>query len=84
MPNCTAEQMPFGRVGRQVIEANFEGGALSSNGGLLLLRQVDQRIGLSKAVASALHDPRNQDMIVQRCVIWWPSGCTRCVAAMKT
>lgn len=64
MPNCTAEQMPFGHVGRQVIEANFEGGALSSDGGLLLLRQVDQRIGLSKAVASALHDPRNQDMIV--------------------
>lgn len=64
MPNCTAEQMLFGRIGRRVIEANFEGGALSSDGGLLLLRQVDQRIGLSKAVASALHDPRNQDMIV--------------------
>ena len=64
MPNCTAEQMLFGRVGRRVIEANFEGGALSSDGGVLLLRQVDQHIGLSKAVASALHDPRNQDMIV--------------------
>ena len=64
MPNCTQEEMVFGRLGRRVIEANFEGGALSSDGGLMLLRQVDRRIGLSKAVASALHDPRKQDKIV--------------------
>jgi hypothetical protein len=55
--------MSFGRLGRKVIEANFEGGALSSDGGLMLLRQVDQRIGLSKAVAKALHDPRNPELI---------------------
>lgn len=64
MPNCTAGLMSFGRVGRCVIDANFEGGALSSDGGLMLLRQVDRRLGLSKAVAGALHDPCNQDMIV--------------------
>ena len=63
MPNCTAETMSFGRLGRCQIEANFEGGALSSDGGLMLLRQADRRIGLSKAVAAALHDPRKQDMI---------------------
>lgn len=64
MPKCTADQMSFGRLGRREIEADFEGGALSSDGGLMLLRQVDRRIGLSKAVAGALHDPRNQDLIV--------------------
>ena len=64
MPNCTVEQMEFGRLGRRVVAANFEGGALSSDGGVMLLRQVDRRIGLSSAVARALHDPRNQDMIV--------------------
>ena len=63
MPNCTAEQMSFGRLGRRQIEANFQGGALSSDGGLMLLRQVDQRIGLSQAVATALRDPRNQERI---------------------
>lgn len=56
--------MLFGRVGRCRMEANFEGGALSSDGGLMLLRQVDRRIGLSKAVAGVPHDPRNQEMIV--------------------
>jgi hypothetical protein len=64
MPKCTAEQMRFGRLGRRQIDVNFDGGSLSSDGGLMLLRQVDRRIGLSQAVAGALHDPRNQDMIV--------------------
>jgi len=64
MPKCTADQIDFGRLGRRQIEANFEGGAISSDGGLMLLRQTDRRIGLSTAVAAALHDPRNQDLIV--------------------
>jgi hypothetical protein len=55
--------MSFGRLGRREIQANFEGGALSSDGGLMLLRQVDRRIGLSQAVAAALHDSRNQALI---------------------
>ena len=52
MPKCTADEMGFGRLGRRVIEANFEGGALSSDGGLMLLRQVDRKISLSEAVAN--------------------------------
>lgn len=46
-----------------MIEANFEGGALSSDGGLMLLRQVDRKLGLSAAVADALHDPRDPERI---------------------
>ena len=64
MPYCTGQQMLFGRLGRCEIEANFEGGALSSDGGLMLLRQMDRKMGLSAAVAAALHDPRNPDFIV--------------------
>ena len=63
MPKCTAKELEFGRQGRRRIEANFEGGAISSDGGLMLLRQVDQRIGLSSAVAAALHDPRDPELI---------------------
>lgn len=64
MPKCTADEMEFGRLGRRLIEANFEGGALSSDGGLMLLRQVDRKMKLSEAVASVLHDPRNPDRVV--------------------
>jgi hypothetical protein len=58
MPKCTKESIEFGRVGRRVIHANFCGGDLSSDGGLLLLRKVDERIGLSRAAAAALEDGR--------------------------
>jgi hypothetical protein len=55
--------MLFGRLGRREIEANFEGGALSSDGGVMLVRQVDRKIGLSAAVAAALSDPRVPERI---------------------
>lgn len=64
MPKCTADQIGFGRLGRRVIEVNFSGGAISSDGGLMLLRQVDRRLGLSQAVAEALNDPRDPERIV--------------------
>jgi hypothetical protein len=51
--------MELGRVGRRVIEANFEGGDIGSDGGVLLLRRVDERIGLSRAAAAVLSDPRD-------------------------
>lgn len=63
MPKCTADELGFGREGRRRIEANFAGGSISSDGGLMLLRQVDRRIGLSAAVAGGLHDPRNPDFV---------------------
>jgi hypothetical protein len=55
--------MLFGRLGRREIEANFQGGALSSDGGLMLVRQADRRIGLSAAVAAALLDRRDPERI---------------------
>jgi len=63
MPKCTADSMGFGRLGRRVIEANFRGGAISSDGGVMLLRQMDRRMGLSAAVAAALRDPRAPERI---------------------
>ena len=44
MPNCTAPQVPFTKLGRREIDARFNGGDVSSDGGLLLLRQVERRL----------------------------------------
>ena len=60
MPNCTATQVPFARLGRRAMDVRFDGGDVSSDDGLLLLRQVERRLGLLKAVAKVLPDPRNQ------------------------
>ena len=63
MPKCTDGRGGFGRIGRRVIEANFDGGDISSDGGLLLLRRADERIGLSRAAAAVLSDPRDPSRI---------------------
>lgn len=74
MPNCTNEPVEMGKVGRRVIEAAFNGGDIVSDGGVLLLRQVDLRIGLSKSIAQVFGDSRRRasvahsirDMLAQR------------------
>jgi len=54
MPKCTGDKIEFGRLGRRVIEADFSGGDLSSDGGMMLLKQADERIGLTRAAAAVL------------------------------
>jgi len=63
MPKCTKDRIDFGRVGRRAIEADFSGGDLSSDGGLLLLRQVDRHLGLSRMAAAVIPDPRDPERI---------------------
>lgn len=55
--------MQFGRIGRKLIEANFEGGEIGSDGGLMLLRQTDQIIGLTVAAANDIIDRRDGNRI---------------------
>ncbi|MDZ7301406.1 MAG: transposase, partial [candidate division KSB1 bacterium] len=38
---------------------DFEGGALSSDAGILLLREVEQQTGLINALAEVINDPRD-------------------------
>lgn len=51
----------FPRCQRRRVEASFSGGDVTSNGGVLLLRQVDRNLGLLKAVAKALPDARRRN-----------------------
>ena len=63
MTDC--KQLRFelpGLKGRK-IEGNFEGGDVSSDGGLLLFQRVDQRLGLTKSLAKRLPDGRVPDKI---------------------
>lgn len=60
MPKCTDEAVEFGRVGRRVVQAAFDGGDIVSDGGSLLLRRVDERIGLTRMAAAAIGDKRRR------------------------
>jgi hypothetical protein len=58
VPKCTDTPIEFGRVGRRVVEASFDGGDIVSDGGSILLRQVDERLGLTRAAARVFGDGR--------------------------
>jgi hypothetical protein len=45
------------------IEARFDGGLMSSDGGLLVLRQIEQRLGIARRLAACMHDPRAPERI---------------------
>jgi Transposase DDE domain group 1 len=51
--------------GKAVI-ARFDGGRLSSEGGLLVLREVERRLGLADRLAACLKDPRGPEKVVHR------------------
>ena len=59
MTECTQVSFDFPPVKRRRIEARFSGGDITSDGGLLLLRQADRRLGLLEAVNARLSDPRD-------------------------
>ena len=59
MTKCNGLPLTFSRLGRRNISADFNGGAITSDAGVLLLREVDRRIGLTAAMADAIADPRD-------------------------
>src|SRR5256712_7780235 len=63
MADSTPKQRCFPPVAGQTIRADFEGGALSSDFGALLLRGVDRQIGLTERLTAALHDKRRPSSI---------------------
>ena len=58
MTECYQSSLELPRVKRRKVEVNFEGGEVTSDGGIMLLRSVDLRIGLTKALDRAIEDPR--------------------------
>ena len=68
MTDCIQEFLPFPHCKGRRVEARFSGGAITSNGGVLLLRQADRRLGLTERVAKALTDPRRQASCVHDAV----------------
>ena len=63
MTECSEFEFELPGVKGRKIEGNFEGGEVSSDGGLVLLRQVDRWIGLTKGLAKRLPDKRDPDKI---------------------
>jgi hypothetical protein len=59
--SCLA--LSFPSVGGREVTARFDGGDLTSDAGLLLLRQADQKIGLIGALAAGIEDRRQASKV---------------------
>ena len=63
MTEWNHETLSFSRCRGRRLRVDFSGGSISSNGGALLLREVDRRLGLIAAVARALGDRRQRGKV---------------------
>ena len=60
MTECTQTALQFPGFSRRKIDVSFNGGDITSNGGVQLLRWADERTGLIKAAARAIGDSRQR------------------------
>jgi hypothetical protein len=64
--DCNPQQLEFQGVGRRTVVAAFDGGTLTSDGGLLLLSEVERRRGILRRFAACFQDQRNPDYVEHR------------------
>ncbi len=68
MTECSGEQLEFHSLGRRAVVGRFDGGAISSDGGVMLLSEVEAKTGIIERFGFALRDQRK-------------TGCWRCTKA---
>ena len=54
-----SEPLLFNNLASRQVVTDFSAGHLSSDGGILLLRQIDEGLGISRKLAGCFHDQRN-------------------------
>lgn len=60
---CSTDRLEFLAAGRREVRAVFDGGTITSDAGVLLLREVEDRSGILKGFAECFTDYRDADLI---------------------
>ena len=69
MPTASPQTLPdsepllFNNLGPRQVVTDFSAGHLSSDGGMLLLRQIDEGLGISRSLAGCFSDLRSPLLI---------------------
>jgi Transposase DDE domain group 1 len=63
MTECTQSSFSFAALYRREIVAEFDGGDITTDGGGLLLREVDRRLSLTERLATCFTDHRRPDLV---------------------
>jgi len=50
--------LPLAPVGDKAVDLDFDGGRLSSDAGIVLLKDIDDQLGITRALAAVLSDAR--------------------------
>jgi Transposase DDE domain group 1 len=62
-PKKSSTLIDLGQLGKRCVVADFEGGSLSSDGGVLLFQQLEQRFAVVRDLAGCFRDLRNPEAI---------------------
>jgi hypothetical protein len=63
---CTTNVIEYSRCKRRKVQAQFCGGDITSDGGVMLLREADRRLRLTERIAALLPDPRVKSKVIHR------------------
>ena len=75
---CSTDLFGFAPVeGREVVAA-FDGGAITSDAGALLLGATDRAIGMMHRFAACFHDEWRADLIEHEVDPGWPTRFRHC------
>ena len=61
--SATKQPLLFQDLGARRVQADFSGGHLTMDAGVLLLRQVNRGLGLSRRLAACFHDHRQPEWV---------------------
>jgi Transposase DDE domain group 1 len=57
------ERVPFSPVAGRMISTAFDGGRLTSDAGVLVLAEIERRLGIAERLAHCLADPRASERV---------------------
>jgi hypothetical protein len=60
---CNSVQLEFHTLGKREVTGKFDGGRITSDGGGILLREVEHRLGILKRLSDCFTDHRDPDLI---------------------
>src|SRR5271170_247506 len=63
MSDDTIEPFGFPAIGRKKVTAAFDGGRLTSDGGVMLLAAAERRLGIADRLAALISDPRDPHLV---------------------
>lgn len=64
MTKCNISQIDFTTCKSRLVQAEFSGGDITSDGGVVLLREIDRRLKLTSDIDRGVSDERSKNMIL--------------------